>query len=161
MKGYQFLKNDFFNTCRIRKITKLPMLLLIYLRGLYAYYGHPTFFYKDEFIMKDLGITKNTLRQARKHLRERGVISFFTFAGRAKATRYLILETELAPDLKGSKNDLKGSKPDPFPKHEKGEKLTPSTNKEIKPLNYGFSNKGNIEPEVEDLLRKLKEKLNT
>jgi len=159
MRGYQFLKNDFFNTCRIRNITKLPMLLLIYLRGLYAYYGRPTFFYKDEFIIKDLGITKNTLRQARKHLRERGVISFFTFAGRAKATRYLILETELAPDLKGSKIDRKGSKTDPFPKHKKGQNLTPNTNKEIKSLDYGFSTKGNIEPEIEKLLKKFKESL--
>jgi hypothetical protein len=159
MKGYQFLKNDFFNTCRIRRITKLPMLLLIYLRGLYAYYGKPTFFYKDELIMRDLGLSKNTLRHARNHLRERGVITFFTHSGRGKATRYLILETELAPDLKGSKNDRKGSKSDPFAKHEKGQFLTPNINKEIKPLNYGFSTKGNIEPEVEELLRKFKQSL--
>ena len=110
--------------------------------------------------MRDLGISKNTLRQARKHLRERGVISFFTHSGRAKATRYLILETELAPDLKGSQFDKKGSKSDPFPKHEKGENLIPNTNKEIKPLNYGFSNKGNIEHEVEELLRRFKNTLN-
>lgn len=113
MKGYQFLKNDFFNTCHIRKITKLPMLLLIYLRGLYAYYGRPTFFYKDELIMRDLGLSKNTLRQARKHLKERGVIGFFTHSGRGKATRYLILESELASELKGSQNYRKGSKFDP------------------------------------------------
>lgn len=109
--------------------------------------------------MKDLGITKNTLRHARRYLKERGVISFFTYPGRGKATRYLILETELAPDLKGSKFDRKGSKPDPFPKHKKGQNLTPNTNKEIKPLNYGFSTKGNIEPEVEELLRKFKKNL--
>lgn len=158
MKGYQFLKNDFFNTCRVRKISKLPMLLLIYLRGLYAYYGRPTFFYKDEAIMKDLGITRNTLRQARKHLRERGVIDFFVYTGRGRATRYMVLETELAPDLKGSRIDQKGSKSDPFAKHEKGQKLTPSIKREIKPLDYGFSGKGNIEPEVEKLLREFKEK---
>lgn len=77
------------------------MLLLIYLRGLYSYYGKPTFYYKDTQIMQDLGISKNTLRQARNHLRERGVIDFYVSSGRGKATRYLILETELAPALKG------------------------------------------------------------
>jgi len=41
MKGYQFLQNNFFQTCRKRRIAKLPMLLFIYLRGLYAYYGKP------------------------------------------------------------------------------------------------------------------------
>lgn len=159
MKGYQFLKNDFFNTCRKRKITKLPMLLLIYLRGLYAYYGRPTFFYKDEFIMKDLGITKNTLRQARKHLRERGAIDFFIYTGRGKATRYLILESDLAPEIKGSKFDRKGSRTDPFSKHEKGEKLTPSINKEIKPLNYGISNKENMDTALKEVLSKLEKNL--
>lgn len=159
MRGYQFLKNDFFTTCRTRKIAKLPMLLLIYLRGLYAYSGKPTFFYKDSQILRDLGLSKNTLRQARNHLKERGVINFFTHSGRGKATRYLILETELAPDLKGSKFDRKGSESDPFPQHKKGENLTPNTNKEIKPLNYGFSAKGNIEPDVEKLLRKFKASL--
>ena len=116
MKGYQFLQNNFFGTCRLRKIDKLPMLLLIYLRGLYSYYGKPTFFYKDSQIMKDLGLSRNTLRQARKHLQERGVIDFYVSAGRGNATRYLILETELAPEIKGSEFRRKGSNFAPFRK---------------------------------------------
>jgi len=152
MKGYQFLQNAFFSTCHKRKITKLPMLLLIYLRGLYAYYGKPTFYYKDDLIMKDLGVTKNTLRKARNHLRERGVIDFYVSAGRGKATRYLILETELAPAIKGSEIDTKGSKSDPFPQHKKGQFLTPRINKEIKPLKFGTT--------AQELLKKYREDLN-
>lgn len=159
MKGYQFLQNDFFNICRKRKITKLPMLLLIYLRGLYAYYGKPTFFYKDELIIGDLGITKNTLRQARKHLRERGVIDFYTYAGRGKAMRYLILESELAPALKGSRFVRKESKSDPFSMRQKGQKLTPSINKENKPVEYGISKRRKFGTTAEELLRKYREEL--
>jgi len=139
MKGYQFLQNNFFGTCRMRKISKLPMLLLIYLRGLYAYYGKPTFFYKDEEVMQDLGISRNTLRQARKHLRERGVLDFYISGGRGKATRYLMLETELAPEIKGSEFRRKGSKYDPLSKHKKGQDFTPRINRTTKPLNYSNS----------------------
>ena len=136
MKGYQFLQNNFFGTCRVRKISKLSMLLLIYLRGLYAYYGKPTFFYKDEQIMQDLGVSRNTLRQARRHLQERGVINFYISNGRGKATRYLMLETELAPEIKGSRAERKGSDPNPFSKHKKGQNFTPRINRTTKPLNY-------------------------
>ena len=138
MKGYQFLQNAFFATCRKRKITKLPMLLLIYLRGLYAYYGKPAFFYKDELLMKDLGITRNTLRQARGRLKEKGVIDFCTSSGRGKATRYLILETDLAPTLKGSEIDRKGSKFDPLSMRKKGQNLTPRINIKTKPIESPF-----------------------
>ena len=136
MKGYQFLQNNFFGICRIRKISKLSMPLLIYLRGLYAYYGRPTFFYKDEQVMQDLGISRNTLRQARRHLRERAVIDFYVSGGRGKATRYLMLETELAPEIKGSEFKRKGLKTNSFSMLKKGQNFTPRINNTTKPLNY-------------------------
>ena len=125
------------------------MLLLIYLRGLYAYYGKPTFYYKDELIMQDLGITRNTLKKSREKLREKGVIDFYANAGRGKATRYLILETELAPERKVSNSDRKVSKNDTFPQHKKYQFLTPNTNKEIKPLKFGTT--------AQELLKKYRE----
>jgi len=75
---------------------------LIYLRGLYYYFGKPTFFWKDEVILKQLGISKNTLRQARGDLKEKGAIDYCTFLGRGRAVRYYILKTDLAPEIKGS-----------------------------------------------------------
>lgn len=98
--------------------------------------------------MKHLGISRNTLRMARERLKERGAIDYFTFAGRGKAVRYLILRTDLAPEIKrskfhpffklstkGSKTEQKGSEFHPFPEHEKGQNLT-LNNKDIenKPL---------------------------
>ena len=44
--NYQYLHYDFFITCRKRKINKVPMLLLIYLRGLYSRFGN-IFTWKD------------------------------------------------------------------------------------------------------------------
>ena len=86
--------------------------------------------------MQDLGISRNTLRQARRHLQERGVINFYISNGRGKATRYLMLETELAPEIKGSRAERKGSDPNPFSKHKKGQNFTPRINRTTKPLNY-------------------------
>lgn len=142
MQGFQYLENNFFNLCRTRKIYKVPQLLLIYLRGLYYYFGKPTFYWKDEAVMEHLGISKNTLREAREVLREKGAIDYFTYAGRGKAVRYLIFKTELAPEIKGSEfhpfvdnskkgseSERKGSKTDPFATHKKGQNLTPQSNK--------------------------------
>ena len=55
--------------------------------------------------MEHLGISRNTLRDARGLLKERGVIDFITQLGRGKAVRYLMLKTELAPEIKGLKFD--------------------------------------------------------
>lgn len=105
MQGFQYLENNFFNLCKTRKIYKISQLLLIYLRGLYFYFGKPTFYWKDEQVMEHLGISRNTLRDARALLKERGVIDFITQLGRGKAVRYLMLKTELAPEIKGLKFD--------------------------------------------------------
>jgi hypothetical protein len=153
MQGFQYLENNFFNLCKTRKIYKISQLLLIYLRGLYFYFGKPTFYWKDERILHHLGIAKNTLRQARELLKERGVIDYITQAGRGRAVCYLILKTELAPELKGSKInpfvdnsrkgsevDRKGSYSDPFLMRKKGQKLTPKSYIESKPLEYIVDN---------------------
>ncbi len=134
------MENSFFELCKTRNIYKISQLLLIYLRGLYYYFGKPAFYWKDEKIMQHLGITRNTLREARKILRQRGAIDFHTNAGRGKAVQYMILKTDLAPELKGLKinpfvdNSEKGSvferkgvNFDPFAEHEKGEKFTPKS----------------------------------
>jgi hypothetical protein len=147
MKGYQFLKNDFFNTCRRRRINKIPMLLLIYLRGLYAYYGKPIFFCKDEFIIRDLGLPRRTLQRARIKLQERGVIEFRSFHGRGKVTHYLILKTELAPTLKRAKSDRKRARMTSFPTQENVPKRAGNIyiNSEIKPL----------ESEIKNIIKKI------
>ncbi len=142
MEGFQYLENNFFSLCRTRKIYKISQLLLIYLRGLYYYFGKPTFYWKDEIVLEHLGISKNTLRDARKVLREKGAIDYFTSMGRGKAVRYLILKTDLAPEIKGSdfhpfvdnsrkgsEFERKGSEIDPLAAHEKGQNLTPQSNK--------------------------------
>ena len=90
--------------------------------------------------MQHLGITRNTLRQARKILRERGAIDYYVYAGRGKAVQYVMLKTDLAPELKGAKinpfvdNSEKGSVFErkgvnftPFAEHEKGENFTPKS----------------------------------
>ena len=53
--------------------------------------------------MQHIGISKNTLRDAREVLKEKGAIDYFTYSGRGKAVRYYILKTDLAPEIKGSK----------------------------------------------------------
>lgn len=134
------MENSFFELCKTRNIYKISQLLLIYLRGLYYYFGKPAFYWKDEKIMQHLGITRNTLREARKILRQRGAIDYHTNAGRGRAVQYMILKTDLAPELKGLKinpfvdNSVKGSvferkgvNFDPFVEHEKGEKFTPKS----------------------------------
>lgn len=93
---YQYLHYDFFTTCRKRKINKTPMLLLIYLRGLYSRFGN-IFTWQDKVIMADLGINRKMLQRSRLVLQERGVIDFVSGKGQ-KPTQYLILDTTLAPE---------------------------------------------------------------
>ena len=94
--NYQYLHYTFFTTCRKRKINKTPMLLLIYLRGLYSRFGN-IFTWKDSAIMVDLGINRKMLQRSRLTLQERGVIDFVSGKGQG-STEYLILDTVLAPE---------------------------------------------------------------
>ena len=94
--NYQYLHYDFFTTCRKRKITKTPMLLLIYLRGLYSRFGN-IFTWKDKTIVNDLGINRKMLQRSRLILREKGVIDFVSGTG-LETTQYLILDSVLAPE---------------------------------------------------------------
>ena len=94
--NYQYLHYSFFTTCRKRKINKTPMLLLIYLRGLYSRFGN-IFTWKDKVIINDLGINRRMLQRSRLILQERGVIDFVPGIGHAP-TEYLILDTVLAPE---------------------------------------------------------------
>jgi len=93
---YQYLHYNFFTTCRKRKINKTPMLLLIYLRGLYSRFGN-ILFWQDKVMMSDLGINRKMLQRSRLILQERGVIDFISGKGQ-KPTQYLILDTILAPE---------------------------------------------------------------
>ncbi len=104
MKGYQFLKNDFFELCETRKIKRIPMLLYIYLRGLYCRFQKPIFFWNDSTIKKNLGISTNTLTSAKKHLQERGLIKYHSGIGRTP-THYSMLGTSLLPELRVSKSN--------------------------------------------------------
>jgi len=96
MKGYQYLENDFFNLCRTREISRIPMLLYIYLRGLYCRFQKPVFFYFDKQIKEHLGISQSTLSRARSYLQKRGVIDFKSGKGR-NPTEYTMLGTILLP----------------------------------------------------------------
>jgi MarR-like DNA-binding transcriptional regulator SgrR of sgrS sRNA len=109
LEGYQILEQEFFRLCRIRKIENNSILLLIYLRGLYRRFGKPAFYYPDAIVREALGISKQTLQVARKKLQERGVIEYKTFSGRGHATEYLMLRTELAPEIQ-----IKGMKTIPI-----------------------------------------------
>ena len=94
--NYQYLHYDFFTTCRKRKINKVPMLLLIYLRGLYSRFGN-IFTWKDKIILSDLGINRKMLQRSRLALQEKGVIDFVSGKGQ-EPTQYLILDSVLAPE---------------------------------------------------------------
>lgn len=97
MKGYQYLENDFFALCRTRKIIRIPMLLYIYLRGLYCYYCKPIFFKHDKTIEQELGLNHKALQRARHVLQERGLITFISGIGR-RATIYQMLGAVLLPE---------------------------------------------------------------
>jgi len=94
--NYQYLHYEFFTTCRKRKINKTPMLLLIYLRGLYSRFGN-IFTWKDKVILSDLGINRKMLQRSRLTLQEKGVIDFVSGKGH-EPTQYLILDSVLAPE---------------------------------------------------------------
>lgn len=99
MKGYQFLENDFFGLCKTREIGRIPMLLYIYLRGLYCRFQKPLFFCFDKQIKEHLGISQSTLSRARQFLQQRGVIKFYSGKG-SKPTEYTMLGTVLLPAIK-------------------------------------------------------------
>jgi len=99
MKGYQYLENDFFSLCKTREIGRIPMLLYIYLRGLYCRFQKPIFFCFDKQIKDHLGISQSTLSRARQFLQKRGVIKFCSGKG-SKATEYTMLGTVLLPAIK-------------------------------------------------------------
>jgi len=107
MKGYQFLENNFFELCQTRKVRRIPMLLYIYLRGLYCRFQKPNFFWYDSEIKKQLGISTNTLTSAKKYLQERGLIKYSSGTGRT-ASQYTMLGAVLLPELRVSKSDTLG-----------------------------------------------------
>jgi hypothetical protein len=96
MNGYQYLENDFFDLCKTRKIRAVPMLLYIYLRGLYCRFQSSEFFYKDKQIQDHLGLSHKTLQRARLFLQERGLIKFVPGVGKTLTT-YQMLGTVLLP----------------------------------------------------------------
>ena len=104
MKGYQFLKNDFFELCKTRNVRPIPMLLYIYLRGLYCRFQKPIFFWTDKTIREHLGITQNTLSSARLDLQEKGLLTFKSGIGRTPS-EYTMLGSVLLPGLRVSKFD--------------------------------------------------------
>ncbi len=99
MKGYQYLENDFFDLCKTREIGRIPMLLYIYLRGLYCRFQKPIFFCFDRQIKDHLDISQSTLARAREFLQKRGVITFKSGRG-IHPTEYRMLGTVLLPVIK-------------------------------------------------------------
>ncbi len=97
MKGYQYLEINFFELCKTRKIKPIPMLLYIYLRGLYCRFQKPIFFYIDKQIEDHLGFNHKALQRARHALQEKGLIKFTSGIGR-KPTTYHMLGTVLLPE---------------------------------------------------------------
>ena len=102
MRGYQFLENDLFELCTTRKIRRIPMLLYIYLRGLYCHFQKPSFFWDDKTTRKHLGITQTTLASAKSYLQERDLLRYQSGTGRTP-TQYTMLGTVLLPELRVSK----------------------------------------------------------
>jgi len=99
MKGYQYLENDFFDLCKTREIGRVPMLLYIYLRGLFCRFQKPVFFCFDRQIKGHLGISQSTLYRARQYLEKRGVIMSKSGKG-SRPTEYTMLGTILLPVIK-------------------------------------------------------------
>ena len=113
MRGYQFLENDFFDLCKTRKVRRIPMLLYIYLRGLYCFFRKPIFFRGDKIVQDHLGLNHKALYRARITLQEKGLIKFIPGKGRT-LTIYQMLGTTLLPDLKVSSQSghIKGASMD-------------------------------------------------
>ena len=99
MKGYQFLENDFFDLCKTREIGRIPMLLYIYLRGLYCRFQKPIFTWYDKKIIDHLYISQSTLSRSREYLQKRGLMIFKSGTGRMP-TEYTMLGTVLLPVVK-------------------------------------------------------------
>lgn len=99
MKGYQFLENDFFELCQTREIGHTPMLLYIYLRGLFCRFQKPIFTWQDKQTRQHLGISQSTLLRAREYLQTRGMIKFVSGKG-SRHTEYTMLGTVLLPVIK-------------------------------------------------------------
>jgi len=99
MKGYQFLENDFFDLCQTREIGHTPMLLYIYLRGLYCRFQKPIFTWCDKTSRQHLDISHSTLVRAREYLQTRGLIKFVSGQG-VNSTEYTMLGTILLPVVK-------------------------------------------------------------
>jgi len=102
VRGYQFLENDYFELCKTRNVRPMPMLLYIYLRGLYCRFQKPIFFWTDKTIREHLGITQNTLSSARLDLQEKGLLTFKSGIGRTPS-EYTMLGSVLLPGLRVSK----------------------------------------------------------
>lgn len=99
MKGYQFLQNDFFELCQTREIGHTPMLLYIYLRGLFCRFQKPIFTWQDKQTIRHLGISQSTLLRAREYLQTRGMIKYVSGKG-SQHTEYTMLGTVLLPVIK-------------------------------------------------------------
>ena len=99
MKGYQFLENDFFELCQTREIGHTPMLLYIYLRGLFCRFQKPIFTWQDKQTRQHLGMSQSTLLRAREYLQARGMIKYVSGKG-SRHTEYTMLGTVLLPDIK-------------------------------------------------------------
>ena len=99
MKGYQFLENDFFELCQTREIGHTPMLLYIYLRGLFCRFQKPIFTWQDKQTRQHLGISQSTLLRAREYLQTRGMMTFVSGKGN-RHTEYTMLGTVLLPVIK-------------------------------------------------------------
>ena len=97
MRGYQFLQNHFFDLCKTRKIKGIPILLYVYLRGLYCRFQKPVFFHKDKQIQDHLGLNHKALQRARLTLQEKGLITFISGRG-STPTTYQMLGTVLLPE---------------------------------------------------------------
>jgi len=110
MRGYQFLENDFFDLCKTREIGRIPMLLYIYLRGLYCRFQKPIFYCFDKQIKEHLGISQSTLARARQFLQKRGMIKFRSGKG-TNPTEYTMLGTVLLPIVKTQRGIVKKKTP--------------------------------------------------
>ena len=110
MKGYQFLEMDFFELCKTRKIHRLPMLLYIYLRGLYCRFQKPVFTWEDHKTLQHLGITHPTLQKCRRILSEKGLLLYKPGNGLRNPTEYTLIGNVLLPGLKVKNSFTKGEK---------------------------------------------------
>lgn len=107
MRGFQFLENNFFDLCKTREIGRIPMLLYIYLRGLYCRFQKPIFYCFDRQIKEHLGISQSTLARARQFLQKRGMIKFHSGKG-TNPTEYTMLGTVLLPIVKKTTRSRQG-----------------------------------------------------